>query len=296
MKLRREIEGLPADVREVVEEIAGNKTVGSSFLARRSLEAYRKLVFHDFKSGEELTEAAERVNTIISSLRPSMPLIARFSSEVIRRLRQLNLHIGYGIDDMKAALLNVCSSVERDYDRVVDKLVKMCLEELGGLSSVLTVSFSGTVLKFLESVGSVERVVVLESRPMREGVELAKLLCEKKKVILYVDAAMAYALKEAEAVIIGADAVYRGVGFVGKIGSLPLCMLAAETKKPTYILVDSWKITEETKELNLEEGAETEILDEEYLGKIHARNPYFELVPNNYVSYYITDSGVVKDI
>lgn len=296
--MKRTIENLPTEVRKVIEEIAEDKTSGSSILARRGLEAYKKLTYHSFKTSEELEEAVKQINSIISLLRPSMPLIARFSNEVFERFQKLNRLGGYAVDDLKSSLVDICSSVQGDYDRIVDNLVRNCLMEVGGLFTVLTISFSGTVLKFLERAEGVRRVVVLESRPMREGVEMAKLLCREKSVTLYVDAAMSYAVEEAEAVVIGADALYRGVGFVGKIGSLPLCIISSEVGKPTYILVDSWKIAEKPthKEMKMEEGDVTEVINGEYLGNIRVRNPYFELVPSKYVSCYVTDFGAVKDI
>jgi translation initiation factor 2B subunit (eIF-2B alpha/beta/delta family) len=84
-------------------------------------------------------------------------------------------------------------------------------------------------------------VVCSESRPMNEGVVLARALAEcGVSVDLVVDAGLFGWLDRADSVLVGADAVM-ATGVVNKLGTRPLLEAARRLNVPTYVLADSTK-------------------------------------------------------
>ena len=276
---------LPEDVKRIIHEIKHDKTSGSSILARKSLEAFKELTKTEFNDDDVVI-----VSQHIAGLRPSMPLIKAFATRVVKNY--MSKPRG-DKSERGLALITACKEVEEEYGRKIAEVVRNSAEALKGMISVTTLSYSGTVVKVLSSLEDVKRVNVLESRPMMEGRRIAEALKERKEVILYVDAAMQYAVKSCDAIILGADSILKNNGFVGKIGCFPLCLSAREYSKPVYVISDSWKIMENTVlETIEEEGEPGEVWS--CAEGVKVRNPYFEFIPDRLVSYYITDTGVDK--
>jgi len=285
---------LPSSVSSVLSSIAEDKISGSSTLAKKGLEAYIRLAEEEINDLNELNRTITKIDSILSSIRPSMPLIKRFSNEFTRLYIQSTIN---DVEEARRKISNYCDEVMKTYEDMLSSLVKNAKEVLREYRCVLTLSQSGTVLKTLRGISNIERVIILESRPRCEGLMMAKELSLDKKVIVYVDAAMSYAVEECDAVILGADAVFHGLGFLGKIGCKPLSLLASRLGKPVYVLADRWKFSEKQNKITVEEGEANEVWPEaDKHHNILVRNPYFEITPNELINSYITDSGVVKGI
>ena len=97
-------------------------------------------------------------------------------------------------------------------------------------------SRSATVEATLRAIASSRtdrRVIVSESRPGGEGVALARSLrAEGWDVTLVADAACGVLMREADAVVIGADSVRADGSVVNKVGSFPLAMAARTAGVP----------------------------------------------------------------
>jgi len=85
-------------------------------------------------------------------------------------------------------------------------------------------------------------VTCLESRPLAEGVELARRLAAVGiPTRLSVDAAMGLVVGEADLVLVGADTIAPR-GLVHKVGTWPLCLAASELGVPVVALADPSKL------------------------------------------------------
>ncbi len=161
---------------------------------------------------------------------------------------------------------------------------------------VLTHSFSSTVLASLREAqqsGRCFSVIATESRPMREGVFLARELAAMSvPVRLIVDAAAALALAEARLVLVGADAVCVE-GLVNKIGTRILALAAAQQGVPMYALATGDKFLPAGYRLPPEEPhAASEVLEEEAPG-VSIVNYYFELTPLELFTGIVSEDGVL---
>ncbi len=162
--------------------------------------------------------------------------------------------------------------------------------------TVLTHSFSSAVLRALRKAraeGKQFGVVCTESRPVREGVALARELgASGVPVRLIADAAVALFLPEASLVLVGADAVTAG-GVVNKIGTAPLAALARIRRIEMYALCGSEKFFPSDCEPPREKPRNPrEILDAEIPG-VAAVNYYFDLTPLEHLAGVITEEGVL---
>jgi translation initiation factor 2B subunit (eIF-2B alpha/beta/delta family) len=130
-----------------------------------------------------------------------------------------------------------------------------------------------------------------ESRPGGEGIALARALAPAGwRITLIADAAVGTFVREAAAVVVGADSIRADGGVVNKIGTYPLAMVAQRAGVPMYVLAESVKIAAPSAPLVLEAMDPRELLPEPVPG-ISARNPYFELTPAELVTATITERG-----
>ncbi|MFP4001082.1 MAG: hypothetical protein ACLFU5_04190 [Thermoplasmata archaeon] len=156
-----------------------------------------------------------------------------------------------------------------------------------GKKKVLTLSRSSTVLQILSEV---EKAVVLESRPMKEGRKVAEYLSGKGVNVEYwIDAGLCKALKNVDCAVIGADSISTD-GFLNKIGSRPLAVISEEVGKDLYVVADSSKILPRGIPVpESESHPPEEVWDTS--AKIDVKNDYFELTELE-KARYITEEGV----
>lgn len=161
--------------------------------------------------------------------------------------------------------------------------------------------------------GQCTRVVVCESRPLFEGVTMARALQGAATVEVITDAQAAVFVQGVDAVLLGADCVH-GEGVDNKVGSHLLALAAASAGVPVYALADMGKVSggavaslvhplsrvcAEKNLLGLEEkGAEEVTSAWPDAGDKHItpRNIYFETTPWRLLTGLITDEGLQQDV
>ena len=139
-----------------------------------------------------------------------------------------------------AALVRYADGIDRGLLAVVRRAAALVKPR----SLVLTYSSSTVVQLALwraMAVGRSFEVVCSESRPVQEGVALARRLSDLGiSVHLVVDAGLTEWVKEADLLLLGADAILPDV-VVNKVGTEPLLQAARHAGVPAYILADSSK-------------------------------------------------------
>ncbi len=118
------------------------------------------------------------------------------------------------------------------------------LGRLGAAERLVLLSRSGTVAQALALARDrIASVMVLESRPGGEGHDLARETATwGLPVTLLPDAALMLALRDATAVIVGADALLADGRVVNKTGTYPLALGAQAAGVPMYMLSETIKI------------------------------------------------------
>jgi len=168
---------------------------------------------------------------MIEGANPSMATLSNVA-EVLRTFRTCH------------SLVPVLTALLHHLDRSPGLVAENLRRFLGGeRPSVVTISFSSTVLR-AAAEGLFSRVVVLESRPGGEGVDMAlKLRSLGIDTALVPDALAHTYVEQCDYVVFGADAV-TGDGFVvNKVGSALLTHLAQVFGKRVVVLTEAFKAT-----------------------------------------------------
>lgn len=163
---------------------------------------------------------------------------------------------------------------------------------------VMTNSNSNIVAEALGAMSWLEEVWVLESRPLCEGVDLALKLLDSCKVVLVTDAQMGVWIRDMDAVVFGADAVFDS-GVVNKAGTYPLSLCANHNKIPVYALCNSSKVSAGEPERPGEEMSPDEIVDmyerinsaTALFPRTQIRNAYFDVTPLQLIDSVVTEAG-----
>jgi ribose 1,5-bisphosphate isomerase len=160
---------------------------------------------------------------------------------------------------------------------------------------VVTCSFSGSVLGVLAELAQAYELTVAcaEGRPRFEGRRLAAALAPAATVEFYTDAALALALRDSAALLVGADAITPS-WFLNKVGTLALATAASLNGVPVVVLATRDKFLPPPffAGLPVADGDAREVWADAPEGVL-VRNPYFERVPLDLVSVIVTDAGVL---
>jgi translation initiation factor 2B subunit (eIF-2B alpha/beta/delta family) len=168
-------------------------------------------------------------------------------------------------------------------------------------SKVLYHSFSGSLLHLLGRAAEATpdlTLMLTESRPYRESRRIASALAATDaSFVAYSDASMSLAAAEADLVIVGCDALFVDGSFANKIGSLPLALACQHTNTPYYVATEVSKLYPgDPDDVAMEQRPPSEMAADWDLwasGRVEVRNQFFERVPAELVTAYLTDRGVL---
>jgi len=159
--------------------------------------------------------------------------------------------------------------------------------------TIITLTYSSTLVEVLGRLRP-RRVIISESRPLYEGVRTARGLAGHGIALtLITEAQMALFVREAEAVVVGADSIQPDGSFINKVGTHLLALAAKAEGVPLYVLADTLKVAapSQPQRFTVEEGKRQEVTRARWL---EVRNVYFELTPAKLVTAYVTEDGVRK--
>jgi len=160
--------------------------------------------------------------------------------------------------------------------------------------SIMTHCHSGEACAVIEQAwreGKRITVYATETEPKHQGIITAREMSRKgMKVILIIDSAIEFFIKDVDIVMVGCDA-FRKEGVVNKIGTYPIAVVAKEHKKPFYVVGNTLKL-DNRKNLIIEERSPHEVY-KEHISTIDVRNPAFDVTPWKYVKRVITEKGIL---
>lgn len=253
--------------------IAADTVHGSAALSIRALEVLRDQTAVA-ESWAELVETALELH----DARPTMAVLENRLNRVMSAADQSPEAVhDRAIEEIGAALDADATAAATAADRLE--------------GPIATLSWSGTVRDTLSELGA--PVTVAESRPDREGIELAESVAsEGVDVTVTVDAALPSMLSDREfgAVLVGADTILPNGDIVNKVGTRMLALAADRADVPVYVVAARDKVaTDDT--FHTEEGPETAVYEGEEA--ITARNPIFDLTPGDLITGVLTEDGLL---
>ncbi len=229
---------MPSDWEKLVGRIRRDRHSGASTLLADGIEAAR-LFLHAVRPlrPEPLTRALEKFTLRLTASQPSMAPFLTLANALWLAMEEEGRP---GWQKLHDALVRHADGI----DRALEATVRRAAALVRSRSVVLTYSNSTAVRLALwraMAEGKAFVVTCSESRPMNEGVALAKFLAERGVLVyLVVDAGLFDWLGITDLILLGADAVF-SQGIVNKIGTEPLLQAARRIGIPTYVLADSSK-------------------------------------------------------
>jgi translation initiation factor eIF-2B subunit delta len=285
---------MPGGWKRLVERIRRDRRSGASVLLAEGIEAARLFLAEARRlPPSHLTTALEQLTRRLTASQPSMAVFLTLANA-------LWLERGEGEEEPPAwdrlhdALVRYADGIDQGLRATVRRAA--ALVRPGSL--VLTYSNSTAVRMALWQAMAAGRrfeVVCSESRPMGEGVSLARRLAALGiPVHLTVDAALAEWIEAAGLALLGADAITPDV-VINKVGTEPILHAARRIGVPAYVLADSskwlppllarfWRVREEAPEEIARPG----------VPKLRVHNRYFGMSALGLVTGVVWEGGVAR--
>ncbi|QDX40021.1 NUDIX domain-containing protein [Salarchaeum sp. JOR-1] len=257
-------------VAPTVETVREDREHGSAWLSLRALEVLR----------DAAIDAARRdaLVALACDLRDARDMVV-VANRVNRAMATDDFD---GFPDAIQAVIDDAAVADEDAAaRAADRITG---------ETVVTLSRSRTVQRALET-GDPDRVVVAESRPELEGVQVAESLADDCDVTLTTDAAAPGLLADADRVLVGADAVQSDGGLVNKTGTYPLALAAARADVPLDAVCARDKVAPERAHPT-EESEHALVYDGD--ADLDVAAPLFETVPRDLVDAIVTEGGALR--
>ncbi len=274
----------------LLDKLAKDRTSGAQELTRLASSLLSRFLRQE-KGGEACAEHLLSLTRRILDAQPAMAPIITLLNHLWLKLEQVGEP-----EPVRAALAAELEQMGLETELRLDRLAETCSDLIPEGSAVLVHSFSSTVLRALlaaHEAGKGIRIFCSEGRPALEGVRLAEALAAATvPVQLCVDAALPGLVREADLVLVGADAIVED-GAINKIGTYPLALAAKVTERPFYIAASLDKLLPPSLAplLRIPDRSPGEIWEAEHL-TLQVRNRYFEVTPHDMITGVITEAGL----
>ncbi len=266
---------MPESLESLVKRIKSLEIQGAKEIAIESLKFLRTLAKKK-GFGREFTSAMNR----LEKSRPTA-VVLHNCLEIIRKNRDVKT-----INKLLRRLRQSTREIANKGSRLIKKN-----------SVIMTHCHSGEALSVIKQAWKDDKKIKIyatETEPKEQGIKTASELAKLKiPVILIVDSAIEFFINEVDMVIVGTDAM-RKEGFVNKIGTYPLALVAREHKKPFYVVGNTLKL-DKRKKLIIEERDPDEVYVE-HMKTLKVRNPAFDLTPWKYVRRVVTEKGIMTPV
>jgi ribose 1,5-bisphosphate isomerase len=267
-------------VEPSIRSIAADDEHGAAALSVRALEVLRDRAGVLRAEGASDDAAFEEVADLAQRLRRARPSMAVLANRVNRAMATADRS---AVSLETAAMDGINRAVRVDVEAAERAAAVV------GDRTVLTLSHSGTVRRALSAATPTE-VFVAESRPGREGVDVAERLLADAPTTLHTDAATGHVLatEAVDCVLVGADAVLADGRVVNKTGTRLAAVAAAHEDVPFFVACATDKVrTDET--VTLESGRRSAVYGGD--AALEVTNPTFDVTPAHLVDAVLTERG-----
>ncbi|EMA50363.1 initiation factor 2B related protein [Halococcus thailandensis] len=270
-------------VAPTIETIQEDTDHGSAWLSVRALEVLRDRAGALATTDGVEADGWDDLAALARDLRTARPSMTAIGNRINRAMAEASARTPTAVEE----------SSRQGIQRALDADSRAASEATARLSgTVLTLSRSGTVLEALREA-TVERVIVAESRPAREGVGVAEALASDDdcRVTLAVDAAAAHVLAEhaVDSVLVGADTIRPDGSVTNKVGTRAVAIAAAREGVPVHAVAASDKIATDA-DARFEPGDPAAVYDGD--AEIEVLNPTFDRTPADAITV-VTEDGAL---
>ena len=274
---------------EILDDIAVDNLSGAAAIYRRAIEYFRAVLNDNSKA------SAQELNRILRESGRSLIHAQSEMAPLYNMVAAIHTTLETVTDDSKtsdcvASLLDRLADEHRSSSK---NLTERAVSYVSERSTLLTISFSSAFHDLIvhHPVRRTLTVIVPESRPMCEGVQLAKALGSAGvKTVLIADFAVGNYIDRSDIFLCGADAVTESY-LINKVGTALASKAMHEAGKSTIALFAETKlIKSEVLKYSPRFFPETEICDESIPG-CSIENSYFEKCPLENFTHLISDKN-----
>ena len=277
---------------EEISKLKADKISGSEEIVRKSIKIVEQEINKNpSKYGNimDLTEMLREVMKIkkeMSALRNVLIYFIDFFQK------------GVEVQNLAKRVVEKMDNQRRNVNENLIPMISKC-------KNIMTFSRSSTLVYSLKTMAEriekdkLPELTVFESRPALEGKKLALEATELGyKVNYLVDAAMAMAIitLKPDLIIIGADTIFPNGNVANKIGCHALALLAYQQKIPFYVVSSTLKLLLKAIPFTIQSYSSSDVWAKDKPEGVKIYNPYFEIVPNNFITGYITEYGYSENI
>jgi translation initiation factor 2B subunit (eIF-2B alpha/beta/delta family) len=191
--------------------------------------------------GHELEANMGLLIEVMPAYAPPVNVMHRIQSE-LDRARSLQL----SAEALQANIARAADSYRGWSEQARARIATCAASLISDGATVFTFTLSETVLTALREAarrGLRFNVLVTESRPNNDGRTTAKSLAEiGVEVRIGIDAGVGVLLRQADLMLIGAEAILSDGSAICKVGTYPAALAARRARVPVYVLVDSQKL------------------------------------------------------
>nr|VDS11034.1 R15P Isomerase [uncultured Candidatus Pacearchaeota archaeon] len=277
------------------KKIKDLKIQGATNVAVSAVEALSSLI-EKSKAGTKakLVSEIEAGKKKLFELRATEPMMRNFLNFVHARAL-----VGKDVKEMKKEAKRAAKEALMMKEAAKQAIVKIGAGLIEEGSIVYTHCHASTVTGILKEAAKTKKFEVYntETRPRFQGRITAEELAKAKiPVTHFVDSAVKFAMRKADIMMIGADAI-TPMGVYNKIGSGLFAELAKKYDVPVYVCSVSWKFDPESifgHEEVIEERNPNEVWDR-VPKSVRVRNYAFEKVIPENVSAIVSELGIYNN-
>lgn len=217
-----------------LSSVATNTSVGATELARRGLVALGGFVQANYDRLDEL--GLLRAVRAFAACRPVMGVFPDLAARLLLAIEREG-----GQFKFDALVTELLGTVED----ATDLSTSVAVEGLEGRRRLFTLSYSEAVRDAIIAWHTEEsEVIVAESEPRKEGLQLAEYLSAHGVDVRAVpDSEIACVVREVDAVLVGCDAITDTDEMLNKVGTRQAVVVANAADVPAYAVAQTFKIT-----------------------------------------------------
>ncbi len=211
------------------------------------------------------------------------------------------------------AKLELCDSIDiyvREKVTIADQvIVNKANEKIEDGDVIITFAKSSVVQQTLVEAfrrGKKFRVIVVDSRPLLEGKNLARALADLGLEVQYsLTHGISHVIGHATKVFLGAHAMM-STGLYSRVGTALVAMSAKEANVPVIVCCESVKLTERValdsfvhneiapaEELMIQGKSSSPLSKWEDMPRLQLLNLMYDLTPAEYISMVVTEYGII---
>lgn len=235
-------------------------------------------------------EPPYKMMEVLSQARPNEPMLRNVLHYFIKESSGLQ---------GEAQLKDLAQSILEEIEAGEKKIYSFGAQLIHDGMKIFTHCHSSTavgILKEAKSQGKSFAVHTTETRPRFQGRITARELAEASiEVYHMVDSAAKYAIDGADLFLFGADSILPSGYLINKVGTGIFCVVASKYDVPTCCATHTMKIVRDRLDEAVEYRDPAEIWPDAPAG-VKIKNPAFEKVHLKYITAFITEKGLQKDI